>query len=258
MRDSLTQVERDLNQMYRQRPPDYTAIDIAEERCDDLDTQVYAFRETVASFKKSVQDALCNAAAVTQVYAVNMSTNAKKMINTVSNVPSAQAAVDAAQLAVDAATTADKYATQYSDFVAYIVNTPISPMRGGGGMMGMATSMGGGMSIIDPRALASAKALFAATRAADVHAALQNATNYYNIACAAAINAAQAAAQAAADANTDQATDNTDQAADNTDQATDNTDQAAADANTDQADANTDQADANTDQAAAADDAQPE
>jgi hypothetical protein len=119
------------------------------------------------------------------------------MIKAVSDVPSAQAAVDAAQLAVDAATTADKYATQYSDFVTHIVTTPIqqSGMGGmgmGGGMgamggMAASTSIGRGglMPTIIRHDIARAKALTVATRAADVNAALQNTTNYYNLALAA-------------------------------------------------------------------------
>ena len=181
---SLNQAERDLIQLDGAETRDNTAIEIAGNRLYNLARQLDHAREIVVSFKKSFQDALCNAAAATQVYALNMSTNVKKMINAVSNAPSAQSAVDAAQLAVDAATTADKYATQYSDFVTYIVNIPI-PEKGRGMMGMMATSMGGGqMPIIDRCALARAKAIAAATRAADINAALQNATNYYNIALA--------------------------------------------------------------------------
>ena len=175
--DSLNQAERALILLYKAKPRDNTAIGIAGDRCDDLDNQLTPACELVVSFKNSFQDALCNAAAATQVYAVYMFTNAKNMINAVSNVQSAQAAVDVAQLAVDAAQLADKYATQYSDFVATINPIPY---------MGMGMGMGKAISIIDPRALVRAKALLAATRAADVHAALQNATNYYNIALAAA------------------------------------------------------------------------
>jgi len=164
------------------------ALDVATKTADVIANDITRYK--VISFKKSFQDALCNASAATQVYSSYMSTNAKNMTNAISNVESAQAAVDVAKLAVDAATTADTYATQYSDFVAVIVNNPIQRSRMeefmgmmGGGMAAMATTVQ--EPIINRRAFAKAKALLAATRAADVNSALQSATKYFNIATAA-------------------------------------------------------------------------